>query len=65
MAEIHEEKQYVLIINAINKNIIVDVVIVLNSFAFVQVLVGKIFKPIDGFTKTVTALTENDGDLTV
>ncbi|MBA6256400.1 MULTISPECIES: hypothetical protein [unclassified Colwellia] len=65
MAEIQDKKQYVLIINAINKNIIVDVVIVLNRFAFMQILVGKIFKPIDRFTKTVIALTENGGDLTV
>jgi methyl-accepting chemotaxis protein len=64
VAEIPEEQLYGPINSAINKNIIFGVVIALIGFAFVRILASQIFKPIEGITKAVTALTENDGDLT-
>jgi methyl-accepting chemotaxis protein len=64
VAEIPEEQLYGPINSAINKNIIMGVLIAIIGFAFVRVLAGQIFKPIEGITKAVTALTENDGDLT-
>jgi len=64
VAEIPDEQLFGALDSAINKNIIFGAIIALIGFAFVRVLAGQIFKPIEEITDAVTALTERGGDLT-
>ena len=64
VAEIPQEQLFGAINSAINKNIMLGVIIALIGFALVRILAIQIFKPIEEITNAVTALTESDGDLT-
>ena len=64
VAEIPHEQLYGPLNDAINKNIIVGLVIAIIGFALVRLLATQIFRPIEQITDAVSALTEKDGDLT-
>ena len=65
VAEIPSKQLYGPLNDAINKNVMVGVVIAFVGFIFVRILASQIFQPIEQITDAVGALTEKDGDLTV
>lgn len=65
VAEIPSQQLYGPLNSAINKNLILGLIIALIGFGLVRILVSQIFKPIEKITEAVGALTQRDGDLTV
>lgn len=64
VGEIPSEELYGAISAAIQKIIMVSVILVIAAFLLVRWVASKIFKPLDDITDAIVGLTERDGDLT-